>query len=291
MLKTVAWYLLRHPVLTARALAHDPRDLWIRFYDDFTYARERRTLPCRYDDAVADWEQRLHEFLGAPWPCSANAEHQHIWPEIIGALSARGVCAGPESYFHWNDGDPALIRAVWCLVRHLKPQNVVETGVAHGVTSRFILEALKINGAGALWSIDLPYLQPKRQDEVGIAVAETLRKRWMLIRGSSRQRLPPLLAQLGTIDLFVHDSLHSERNVRFELEKAWAKLKPGGAIVVDDIDSNSAFRFFQQAFPDHFSLVCEAEPLHPDQRRFNQKGLFGLILKRTSAQPGSESRQ
>jgi hypothetical protein len=26
-------------------------------------------------------------------------------------------------------------------------------------------------------------------------------------------------------------------------------------------------------------LVCEAEPLHPDLRRFNKKGLFGIILK------------
>jgi hypothetical protein len=26
-------------------------------------------------------------------------------------------------------------------------------------------------------------------------------------------------------------------------------------------------------------LVCEAEPIRPDLRRFNKKGLFGIILK------------
>jgi hypothetical protein len=26
-------------------------------------------------------------------------------------------------------------------------------------------------------------------------------------------------------------------------------------------------------------MVCEAEPIRPDLRRFNQKGLFGIILK------------
>ncbi len=26
-------------------------------------------------------------------------------------------------------------------------------------------------------------------------------------------------------------------------------------------------------------MICEAEPLHPDLRRFNNKGLFGIILK------------
>jgi hypothetical protein len=83
---------------------------------------------------------------------------------------------------------------------------------------------------------------------------------------------------------FIHDSLHSERNVRFELERAWAVLRPNGALVVDDIDANWGFQFFIQTIPGHLSLICEAEPLHPDLRRFNKKGLFGIILKQSSEQ-------
>jgi hypothetical protein len=81
------------------------------------------------------------------------------------------------------------------------------------------------------------------------------------------------------MDLFIHDSLHSERNVRFELDRAWAALRPGGAIVVDDIDANWGFRSFLETHPAHLSLVCEAEPLRPDLRRSNQRGLFGIVLK------------
>jgi hypothetical protein len=29
-------------------------------------------------------------------------------------------------------------------------------------------------------------------------------------------------------------------------------------------------------------MICEAEPMHPDLRRFNKKGLFGIILKKTT---------
>jgi hypothetical protein len=58
-----------------------------------------------------------------------------------------------------------------------------------------------------------------------------------------------VLSHLGEIDLFVHDSLHSERNVRFELDRAWAALRPNGALVVDDIDANWGFRSFTQTFP------------------------------------------
>jgi hypothetical protein len=155
--------------------------------------------------------------------------------------------------------------------------------VAHGVTSRFILEALERNGSGHLSSIDLPPIERYRQAEVGVAVGGRYKDRWSYIKGSSRLRLPKLLDRLGEIDLFVHDSLHSERNVRFELDLAWGHLRPGGAIVVDDIDANRGFRSFTQAFSGHQSLICDAEPLHPDVRRFNKKGLFGIILKEPTA--------
>jgi len=56
-------------------------------------------------------------------------------------------------------------------------------------------------------------------------------------------------------------------------------LRPGGALVVDDVDANWGFRSFTQSFSGHQSMICEAEPLHPDLRRFNKKGLFGIILK------------
>jgi len=59
-------------------------------------------------------------------------------------------------------------------------------------------------------------------------------------------------------------------------------LRPGGAVVIDDIDdidANRGFWSFTRSLPGLQSLVCEAEPLHPDLRRFNKKGLFGVILK------------
>ncbi len=94
--------------------------------------------------------------------------------------------------------------------------------------------------------------------------------------------MPGLLSRLGEIDLFIHDSLHSERNVRFEMDRAWANLRPGGAIVVDDIDVNRGFHSFVQSFSGIHFFVCEAEPLRPDLRRFNKKGIFGIVLKKAA---------
>jgi hypothetical protein len=228
------------------------------------------------DDA---WEPRLHEHLSLPWPCTLSSEFWALWPEVIRELEAKGIRAGPASFKAYNDGDGGLVRAAWCLVRHLKPQSVVETGVAHGVTSRIILEALKSNGGGHLWSIDLPPRERFWQDQVGMAVGDRHSDRWSYIKGSSRRHLSKLLSKLGQIDIFIHDSLHSERNVLFELNHAWAALRSGGAIIVDDVDVNWGWHSFSPTFSGHQSLICEAEPLQPDPRRFNQKGLFGIILK------------
>jgi hypothetical protein len=275
---TMLGYVLHYPGRAMRALATDPIGLWDTFHDRLVERREYKKPTPRYD-ADADWERRLHRILGAPWPCEAHTDFRARWPLVVGDVMAKGVDVGPESFNGYNDGDGALVRAIWCLVRHLRPWYVVETGVAHGFTSRFILEALERNGEGELHSIDLPPLDPAMRAQIGIAVDERLRDRWTLHEGSSRRVLPGLLKSLGGIDLFVHDSRHTERNVRFELDRAWAMLRPGGAIVVDDIDSNWGFESFRREHPGNTSFVCNAEPVRPDRRRFNQRGQFGIILK------------
>jgi hypothetical protein len=275
-----AQYILRHPIRAAVGVLSNPMETWALLQDRLAAQREEPTRPELYK-ADGDWEVRLHGLLDVPWPCEANSEFLALWPNVIREIETKGIRVGPMSFKAWNDGDAGLVRAIWCLVRHLKPATVVETGVAHGFTSRFILEALERNGHGHLWSIDRPPLEHMWHDQIGIAVTDRCRHRWTYIKGSSRRKLLPLLHQLGTIDLFIHDSLHSERNVRFEVEQAWARLRPGGAIVVDDIDANRGFRTFIETFHNHSSMICEAEPLCPDPRRFNEKGLFGVISKQT----------
>jgi hypothetical protein len=275
-------YVFTHPVQVAAHLAAHPFEVLTRLHEEYVDRREWSRPRCQYE-SVDHWEQWLHDHLGVEWPCPFVSEFWDLWPRITGELEARGVRAGPESFKDSNDGDAGLVRTLWCLTRHLRPNQVVETGVAHGVTSRVILEALERNGRGHLWSIDLPPVERVWQQHVGIAVGDRYADRWSYLEGTSRRRLPKLLAQLGEIDLFVHDSLHSERNVRFELDRAWAALRPGGALVVDDIDANWGFQSFTHAFEGHESVICEAEPLHPDARRFNQKGLFGIIMKGVAA--------
>lgn len=278
MLGTILPYAMRYPKRVASALCSDPFAVWDKLQDKLAFQREAARPPYRHE-ADRDWDRKLHGLMGVTWPCGAPSEFWDLWPQVVRTVEAAGIRVGPESFAGFNDGDAALVRALWCLVRHLRPTQVVETGVAHGFTSRLILEALEKNGAGHLSSIDRPPLDHVLQKRVGIAVGSQLSHRWSLIAGSSRRCLPGLLSRLGTIDLFVHDSLHTERNVRFELDTAWEALAKGGALVVDDIDSNWGFDSFTKTHSGYAALVCEAEPIRPDLRRFNKKGLFAVILK------------
>ncbi len=271
-------YLLKHPVAAATDVASDPLEIWIKLEEKYAGWREGPPPVCQHV-SNQNWESLLHERVGAGWPCQATPEFWDLWREVIRELENQGIRPGPASFRAWNDGDAGFTRAIWCLVRHLKPARVIETGVAHGVTSRIVLDALEKNGQGHLWSIDLPPLERDWQKQVGLAVGGRHQARWTYIKGSSRRRLPGLLSQLGQIDLFIHDSLHSTRNVVFEMERAWSALRPGGALVVDDVDVNGGFEAFSRAFSPSQSLICDAEPICPDLRRFNNKGLFGIMVK------------
>jgi hypothetical protein len=191
------------------------------------------------------WAQPLHDMLAFPEECDEVGSFEPIWEQMTSTIGVQGI--GEQSHAKLAaafDANLNLLRALWCAVRHTRPDRVVETGVARGITSRVLLEALSQNDAGHLWSIDLPH---PANYQLGIAVTPPLKSRWSLQLGTSKALLPGLLDQLGEIDLFVHDSLHTARNVEFELRRAWGHLRPGGLLLADDVHQNLGFHRFVTA--------------------------------------------
>lgn len=224
------------------------------------WERAARGEQLPHNQPEEDWERRLHHSIGAPWPCPEGEAFASAWAGAVETMAKHGLRVGRQNYGGDDDADRGLARALWCMICHLHPVNVVETGVAHGLSSRIMLEALKRVGNGRLWSIDLPPMTiPDRRGEVGVAVPDRLREEWVYLQGASRRRLPPLLRQLGQLELFFHDSLHSTRNTRWELETAWRVLPPGGVVVADDADNNWGFEEFRQGGDDREPLWCMAD--------------------------------
>ncbi len=136
---------------------------------------------------------------------------------------------------------------LYALVRFLKPGHIVETGVSSGVSSAHFLLGIRRNRTGRLHSIDRPVEQraarfgphdspvavpPGRSS--GWAVPAELRRGWDLRIGPSERRLPELVAELESVDLFLHDSRHTPAHLAFELETIRPKLRPGSVVLADN---------------------------------------------------------
>jgi hypothetical protein len=250
---------VRYAGRAARAIAASPYEGVERTLEHAAEWTETRTARWQYR-ATPGWEEAVHGFMDVPWPCSECEEFDALWSRVIAALRRQGLEVGRGAYGGWDDGDPGLARLAWCTTRHLRPEFVVETGVGRGVTTRIILEGLERNQAGRLWSIDLPpLLQREITGEVGAGVPADGRGRWTLLRGSSRRLLPGLIGGLPRVDLFLHDSSHTARNLRFELDQVLPKLSARAAILVDDVHRNRAFGSFSRDHPELASVVCMAD--------------------------------
>ncbi len=150
---------------------------------------------------------------------------------------------------------------LYTIVRTLRPRVAVETGVANGFSTAFLLQAMQANGEGQLHSIDLPREVGRDYEpgtfyegegragipsgsEPGWLVPDGLREPWTLVLGRSQEELPSLLERLGTLDFFMHDSEHSFDCMWFEFNAAWPRLRAGGVLVSDDVNSTEAFSRF-----------------------------------------------
>jgi hypothetical protein len=256
-----------------RALVTDPIET-VRYVPD---AVSHQLFDTQFAyDVEEDWGPAFHRMLEVPWPCTELEAFRQVWADIGTTLSAQGLAFGRRTYGEYSDADAGLAAATWCAVSHLRPDKVIETGVARGVTSRVILEAMSINRQGHLWSIDLPHpFHPELHWETAAAVLSDRRDRWTYVRGSSRRRLASLVSGLGDINMFIHDSLHTGRNIRFELRTVWPALQRGDLVLVDDVD-NQSFRDFVREVGDPPSIVL---------RSADGPCMFGAIRKDGPAGP------
>ena len=153
--------------------------------------------------------------------------------------------------------------ALYVLCRTLKPEVVVETGVASGMSSSFILRALDKNAKGKLHSIDVPWHTVKQiwqrnpadepiheqpiETKSGWIIPERLKERWDLTLGKTSEKLPALLKKIAPVDIFFHDSAHVYENMIWEFQTIWPNLRKGGIMMAHNIDKHCAFADFEKS--------------------------------------------
>jgi predicted O-methyltransferase YrrM len=164
------------------------------------------------------------------------------------------------------DEDSGLF--LYSLCKIIKPKVVLETGVAYGISSAHILQALHENNDGILYSIDSIFRPWESREMIGAAIPLHLRSNWKLTLGSSPEKLKEVLSSIGEIDIFIHDSMHSYENMLYEYEAAWPFIKERGFLISDDVSATNAFH--------DFCSRLDLKPLLISQKK---KSLLGILQK------------
>lgn len=98
--------------------------------------------------------------------------------ELIGYIAEDQL--GGRDTGHWPGMSTfeAEGQILYALIRAMKPKQVLEIGIDSGGTSSHILQALRVNEFGQLYSIDI-------KPDVGYAVPDILRDRWTICIGDA----------------------------------------------------------------------------------------------------------
>ncbi|WP_113701588.1 class I SAM-dependent methyltransferase [Nonomuraea lactucae] len=140
-------------------------------------------------------------------------------------------------------GGPASIELLHFLTRALRPETVLETGVAAGWSSAAVLAAMRANGHGHLYSSDFPCFRiPDAERHIGHVVPDHLKDAWTLRIRGDRRNLDEMLRPGVALDLVHYDSDKTRSGREFFLGRTAPHLTDRHILVMDDIQDNLAFQ-------------------------------------------------
>ena len=140
-------------------------------------------------------------------------------------------------------GGGANQELLFFLTRFLKPNIVLETGVAAGYSSKVILKAIEKNKNGSLYSSDFPYFRIKNPEKyIGILLSEKLKQNWNLSIEGDEINLRRFFKVIKKIDLFHYDSDKSYNGKKKVFNLIIEKMSKGSVMIFDDIQDDTFFK-------------------------------------------------
>jgi predicted O-methyltransferase YrrM len=176
----------------------------------------------RHVDLTSDPNEFVERLIG-------NTDAMTEVPEVLADVASRMDASKPFPKSRTS------LAALYGIVRALRPTTVLETGVEIGVSTAVLLAALDRNGHGQLHSVDI-------DPGVGRVARAGNTERWTLHvhpHTGGEDALRGLMAQLGDVDIYYHDSGHSWLWQTFEYETAAPHATQ--LVLSDDIDVSWAF--------------------------------------------------
>ena len=183
-------------------------------------------------------------------------------------LNKRYIEHGLNSYRNLGVGDSTSL-LIYGITRLLRPNVVLETGVAMGHSTFFILNALTANSNGSLWSTEI-------YQNAGGLIHESEKARWhleVLQPHHSEQSFESVVSRIDTgIDFFIHDSgNHSYPLQMFEYKTVYPKMSSDSILASDDVQSSYAFIDFARTNKEKPLFLLEID----ESKRLGK--IFGLL--------------
>lgn len=200
-------------------------------------------------EANLKWLESQCSDIGA-FAASLDAD---LWNEAL-EISARLEQQAAEilKSIEFDLGGGGAYPFLYFVTRYMKPDCIVETGVAAGFSSSAFLSAIKKNGTGKLYSSDFPYFRISNPESyVGIVVHQSLRDDWRLYLSGDETNIPLIVKEAKHVDIFHYDSDKSYSGREFAISEISPVLTERAVIIMDDIQDNSYFLDYIENYNPH----------------------------------------
>ena len=233
------------PVVVSRALPGEIRQ-WYQWHGHG-----------EYPESAADeaWDEHLHRLLGAAWPCPEVQRLDELMADVGALLTARGGF-GRETYGWYTDAENRC--AARCGAWRCNP--------ARG-RDRDRRRARRNEPDGARSArAERPRppmehrpavsVRHRLHAETGAAVTDACRPRWSYLEGSSKQRLPPLVAEVGHVESSSTTACTPPRTRCSRWSRRLRLCRQAGSCWSTTSTRTRAFTTFANRHPDYQTVVC-----------------------------------
>jgi predicted O-methyltransferase YrrM len=199
--------------------------------DRMNVKEERKKMPSKLSKLLKVKEEKVRKYKAE---IENSEKFYDRFDKKVQHLKNNGLYSGTTSR---TDA-----QTIYIVTRITKPNIAVETGCLYGSFDAHITLAMKRNGYGTLHSIELP----DEDKEYGYLITNECEDHWNLHMGNSKNILPSLLKEIGKIDMFLHDSLHRKKHMRWEFNEAVNNIRNNGVLASHDVLNSRVFQAFAE---------------------------------------------
>lgn len=162
------------------------------------------------------------------------------------------------------------------LVRHLKPQNVLEIGSCVGFSAAYLAESLQINGFGSVVTLEG---SPHRAETAKSTLSKLSFENAKVEVGLFDETLPEVLTEINSVDFAFIDGNHKYAPTIKYFETLLPYLSQGSVVVFDDINYSPQMLKAWKEIKNHNSVSATVDLF-----------VFGIALVKANSSPKQNYR-